>query len=86
MNKYDLAMYLVNLQTLMQSQIATVTLASHTLDEEYERCFHQLKELIKNEARKSNNDSPDKDRTYLEGNIPGRGQSPGKYPGPGDDG
>lgn len=72
MNKQDLAMYLVNLHTLMQAQTSNVSLASTTLADEYARCWDQLKEVIKNEARQSDkqHDGLNKEGADLKGNLP----------------
>lgn len=71
MNKQDLAMYLVNLHTLMQAQTSNVSLASTTLTEEYNRCWDQLKEVIKNEAGQSDkqHDGIDKEGADLKGDL-----------------
>lgn len=51
MSKYELAQYLVNLNTLIQAQTANISNASSTLATEYTRCWGQLKEAIQNETR-----------------------------------
>lgn len=56
-SKYELAMYLVNLHTLMEAQAITGGLKSSTIAEEYDRSWALLKDTINketaNETRKS---------------------------------
>lgn len=55
--KYDLAMYLVNLHTLMDAQRANGQTPSATLGAEYNRGWAQLKEMIR-ETRRSEQERP----------------------------
>ena len=50
MNKEDIAMYLVNLCTLMQAQQANAIIPSATLAKEYEKQWGLLKEAINKES------------------------------------
>lgn len=49
--KYDLAMYLVNLHTLMDAQRANGQAPSQTIGDEYNHGWAKLKEIITHETR-----------------------------------
>lgn len=73
MDKQDLAMYLVNLHTLLQAQTASVHNPSNTLANEYNLHWEILKETIDNEtrARAEQSNGVNKDRTNLKGDKSG---------------
>lgn len=75
MNKYELAQYLVNLNTLLQAQTANINIASQTLATEYEACWKQLKEAINNETRQSADKHNDRNQsgTDQQGDLARRG-------------
>jgi hypothetical protein len=66
MDKAELAQYLVNLQTLMDSQAATGNLASSTLREEYERQWGKLKEEIKKDEARTEHEQDRRPETGTE--------------------
>lgn len=49
MDKFQLASYLCNLQSIVEGQEDAAVSRSRTLTDEYERTFTQLKEIIQKE-------------------------------------
>lgn len=76
MNKAEFASYLVSLHTLIEAQMKSAhSIPAPILAAEYERCWDQLKEKIKDETRQSADKHDDRNQggTGIEGDLPRRG-------------